>query len=62
MANKLLRIKEAADRLGMKSRTVRNWVYEGKIDSVKVLGGGIRITEDTIEKIIADGTRPKRRR
>lgn len=62
MANRLLSIRDAADCLGVKEKTVRNWVYEGKIDSVKLLGGSVRISENTLEYIIVTGTRPRRRR
>jgi excisionase family DNA binding protein len=61
MANRLLRIKDVADRLGVQEKTVRNWIYERRIDSVKVLGGGVRIAETTIDKIIDDGRRYRRR-
>lgn len=62
MANNLLRIKDAADRLGLREKTIRNWIYERKIDSVKVLGGSVRISENTINRIIDMGVQPRRKR
>jgi len=62
MASKLLRIKDAAERLGLREKTLRNWIYERKIDSVKILGGNVRIAESTIDNIISEGVRLSRRR
>jgi len=54
---RLLTISDAASRLGMKPATIRFWIWTRKIDYVKV-GRAVRIREDTIDKIVADGTVP----
>jgi excisionase family DNA binding protein len=61
VASPLLKIKDAADRLGVREKTVRNWIYERKIDSVKV-GGCVRISQHTVEVMISNGARPSRKR
>lgn len=62
MANNLLRINEAAERLGLREKTIRNWIYERKIDSVKLLDRSVRISENTIAELIAVGAKPRRKR
>lgn len=60
MVKKLLRIKDAAERLGLNEKTLRNWIYEGKVEYVKVLGRSVRVSETTVEDIITEGTRAQR--
>lgn len=50
---KLLRIKEAADMLGVNPETLRRWDKEGKLPAVKVsVRGDRRYKPDDIEKFI----------
>ena len=58
MADQLRTIDEAAQRLRLKPRTVRRWVFLRKLDYVKV-GGSVRISESEIERVIAEGTVPR---
>lgn len=36
---KTYKLKEAAEILGLKVRTIRQWVHDGKIEAFKVPGG-----------------------
>ncbi len=49
---KLLKPKEAADMLGVSFPTVKQWIYNGKIRSVKTAGGHHRIPSDEVERIL----------
>jgi excisionase family DNA binding protein len=47
---KLLKIKETADLLGLAEITIRQWILKGTINSVKV-GGSRRIPESEILRL-----------
>ena len=55
MTYQLQTIDEAAERLRLKPRTVRRWIFLRKVDYVKV-GASVRIPESEIERIIQEGT------
>jgi excisionase family DNA binding protein len=55
MADQLQTIDETAQRLRLKPRTVRRWVFLRKVGYVKV-GGAVRIPESEIERVISEGT------
>ncbi len=57
---RLVAIPVAAAQLGLKPATVRDWIYQRKIDYVKV-GRAVRISEDTIRALIERGTIPAKR-
>lgn len=61
MAERVVRIPDAADRLGMKPSTVYNWCYERKIPSVK-LGGVLGIRESVLDDLICKAERPVRKK
>lgn len=48
---KLLKVKEAAELMGVASITVRQWIQHGKIESVKV-NGSRRIKESVVKEMI----------
>ncbi len=54
----LLKLKEAADALGISFPTVKQWIYKGKIRSVKTAGGHHRIPQDEIDRLL--GNKDKR--
>jgi excisionase family DNA binding protein len=55
----LLTIEEASKRLGLKPSTLRFWVWQRKIECVKI-GRAVRISERTIRELIERGTVPAR--
>ncbi|MBI3655101.1 MAG: helix-turn-helix domain-containing protein [Acidobacteria bacterium] len=57
--NRLLRVEEVAERLGIKVSTVRAWLFYGKLRKVK-LGRAVRVPEDFLEEFIKGNTRYER--
>jgi excisionase family DNA binding protein len=57
---KLICLPEAAVRLGLSVRTMRDWVALRKIEAVRLPTGGIRIKTSTIQDIIDSCTIPSR--
>jgi excisionase family DNA binding protein len=57
MGRTLHPLKDAARRLGMTVWGLRAWVYAGRIASHKI-GSKVCISEDEIERIIAESERP----
>ena len=49
----LLKINEAAEMLGVSFPTVKQWIYTGKIRSVKTAGGHHRIPQEEVERIMS---------
>lgn len=47
----LLRLKDAAALIGISYPTIKQWIYNGKIRSVKTAGGHHRIPPDEIERL-----------
>src|ERR1700682_6797942 len=52
MARKLLAPREAANILGISYPTVKQWIYHGKLKSVKTPGGHHRVPESEIDRLI----------
>ena len=48
----LLKLNEAAERIGVSYPTVKQWIYKGKIRSVKTAGGHHRIPSEEVERIL----------
>ncbi len=59
MHTKLLTVKESAAQLGLSSRTIWAWIYERKIEIVR-LGRAVRIQQSAIDGLIESGTTPAR--
>jgi hypothetical protein len=55
----LVPLTEAARRLGMKPKTMQNWVYARKIEVVHI-GGRAKVKVSTIQQLIDAGTVPAR--
>ncbi|MDI1242160.1 MAG: helix-turn-helix transcriptional regulator [bacterium] len=55
-----LKPKAAAEILGISYPTIKQWIYDGKIESVKTPGGHHRIPASEIERL--SGNKPELRR
>jgi excisionase family DNA binding protein len=54
---RLLKVPEAAMRMNISCKTAWKMVYGRKIDVVRI-GRSVRIPEESIDKLIDDGTTP----
>lgn len=54
---RLLTVPQAAERLGLTVSGLRFWIYRRAIPYVRV-GRAVRISEETIQRIIERGTVP----
>ncbi|MBO0862928.1 MAG: helix-turn-helix transcriptional regulator [Chloracidobacterium sp.] len=57
----LLRLHEAAQLVGVSYPTLKQWIYNGKIKSVKTAGGHHRIPKSEIDRLIGSGRRKARK-
>ena len=57
MKEPLLNAAEVATRLGLKERTIRAWIAERRIATVK-LGASVRIPASEVDRFIKRGARP----
>ena len=55
-----LKPKDAAEMLGISYPTIKQWIYDGKIKSVKTPGGHHRIPADEIQRL-SGNTSPENR-
>ena len=61
MTQRLLRVEEVADRLGLKTSTVRKLIYLRQIPIVRPTKRAVRVREQDVEAIIRLGLTPARR-
>ena len=59
--NRMLKIDEAAQQLGMSPATLRAWVWRRKIEYTR-LGRAVRISETVVDALLERGTVPAIRR
>jgi molybdopterin-binding protein len=59
---KLRRPREAARILGISFATVKQWIYKGKLRTVKTLGGHHRILEEDVERHLRSKLADERRK
>lgn len=52
----LLRLAEAAELVGVSYPTLKQWIYKGKIRSVKTAGGHHRIPREEVERLTGGAT------
>jgi molybdopterin-binding protein len=48
----LLGVREAAGRLGVSYPTLKQWIYRGKVRTVKTVGGHHRIAQAEIDRLL----------
>jgi molybdopterin-binding protein len=59
----LLGVREAAQRLGVSYPTLKEWIYRGKVRTVKTVGGHHRIAQSEIDRLLfQEGRRAQRPR
>jgi molybdopterin-binding protein len=58
----LLRLHEAAELAGVSYPTLKQWIYKGKIKSVKTAGGHHRIPRSEIDRIVGTDKRKTRKK
>lgn len=58
----LLKLSEAAKLAGVSYPTLKQWIYKGKIRSVKTAGGHHRIPREEIERLTGDDASQQKRR
>lgn len=59
---KLLTVREAAERTGTRESTWRAWILHRRVTFVKLGRRAIRIPESFLEEMISRGTVPARKR
>src|SRR5437764_3225993 len=60
MRSDLVRLPEAAQRMGVSYATLKQWIYKGTLRTVKTAGGHHRISEGEVERFL--GRSPGRKR
>jgi molybdopterin-binding protein len=53
MANDLVRVRDAAHRLGVSYATLKQWIYKGTLRTVQTAGGHHRIADSELERFLA---------
>jgi molybdopterin-binding protein len=51
----LIRVREAAERLGVSPQTLKQWIYKGTLRTVRTAGGHHRISAAEIERFLSRG-------
>jgi len=54
MAKRLLNVHQAAEQLGLKDKTLRQWISLRKIEFIKV-GMAVRIDQSEVDRILRCG-------
>ena len=52
----LLTVRAAADRLGVSYSTLKQWIYDGAVRTVRTKGGHHRLTELEVQRQLLSGT------
>lgn len=52
-----LTVAEVAAELGVEEKTVRNWMSQGKLPFLKIMGA-TRVRKSVVDKILADADAP----
>ena len=59
MPDDLLRIPDAARRLGVSYATLKQWIYKGTLRTIQTAGGHHRVSESEIERMLARKAAPR---
>ena len=59
LGDQLYRIGKASQRLGVSIPTIRNWIYSGKLTTLRTVGGEHRIPESEIRRILGISTKER---
>jgi molybdopterin-binding protein len=51
----LIRVGEAAERLGVSPQTLKQWIYKGTLRTVRTAGGHHRISAAEVERFLSRG-------
>jgi len=54
----LLTVRAAADRLGVGYSTLKQWIYDGKVRTVRTSGGHHRIAELEVDRLLLSTSGP----
>lgn len=54
----LLKVRNAAERLGIAEVTLRKWIAERKVEVVRLTARAVRVSQAEIERLVADATIP----
>ena len=57
----LFKPQEAAERIGVSYPTIKQWIYKGKVRTVRTPGGHHRIPRSEVERLSGAGQEPRRR-
>ncbi len=57
---KLLTVNEASEILGVKPKTLRDWIWKKKIETVRKGSRYVRISETAIQNFVEEHTVPTR--
>ena len=52
----LLTVRAAADRLGIGYSTLKQWIYDGAVRTVRTRGGHHRLAELEVQRLLLEGT------
>ncbi|MGB2712852.1 MAG: helix-turn-helix domain-containing protein [Vicinamibacterales bacterium] len=55
-SGELLKVRDAAEYLGIRPWTLRHWISDRKIDVVKYGNGSVRIRQSVLDHFLADCT------
>jgi molybdopterin-binding protein len=59
MSKEILRLQDAAERLGISYPTIKQWIYRRKLRSVRTAGGHHRIPRSEVERLLGDSASKK---
>jgi molybdopterin-binding protein len=62
LRNDLIRVREAAGRLGVSYATLKQWIYKGTFRTVQTAGGHHRVSESELERFLARKGTPSTKR